>query len=373
MPLCSNLCSSATIRCMKMREFQGLVVGTWTFQNGRSYSIGLADEGHLTFQERHHDGREVRGMLLPEDRWLIGRLIYRDTGDLYGTIMLQLADGVDTLVSYFQPTGASGWAHAVAVRSGKPLKSLMQNHQFSRPNELEVGEVGWSPVLQDCLLHSWKARVAYLEETISSSESTAPADTRSQSPDGTGLGQGVELYEATERQRQSSARLVRRIWSSVDDQSPTPKRGPRRILRKDQGVQCQEPLDQEPSIKREPSATREPSIKREAFVTREPSLQEPSPQNAEKATHATEESEVPEVVDVIEEARLPCNCASKSRRNLHLQTILERQNRRCQALAEDVASLADELSKIQSQPLSATGLWVSDQMRPVKICQLNHR
>lgn len=165
-------------------------------------------------------------MLLQEDAWLVGRLIYRDTGEVSGTVMLQFADGLDTLVSFFQPHGSSGWVQAMATRAGKaqilhrqgprPLpKSLVQGSLsgiYSSYPEPSQEDLGWSPILRDCVLHSLKARVAYLEEAISSQRSEAAVTLR-----GCRCAERGGWYDTSVSAQSLKAKtLARTIWSQVD-------------------------------------------------------------------------------------------------------------------------------------------------------------
>lgn len=345
-------------------ELQGHIVGTWTYQNGSSYRVVL-DGDNFVFEERHGDGRDVRGILLQEDAWLVGRLIYRDTSEVSGTVMLQFADGLDTLTSFFQPRGTSGWVQAVATRSGKaqarildgkgqrPLPtSLMQSQRsFLTQGPLSVTgypevsreEFGWSPILCDCVLQSLKARVAYLEETMSShhSEATVRGSNYRCLPE-----RGDWRDMSLRVQPVKAKTLARTIWSEADAcqelSFPTlgkvqaepapPDKGQRRISKKDQAVQC---VEEKPPVA--PASPVAPSV-----------LAPPAPSAPAAAP--------------VEPPEKSCHCGSKTRRNVHLQAVLERQNRRCLVLAEDVAVLSEELGKIRSQPFTATGLLVSSSV-----------
>eukprot|EP00434_Breviolum_minutum_P024267 symbB.v1.2.021427.t2/scaffold1844.1/size99053/7 len=340
---------------MNTSELQGHAIGTWNYQNGSCYRVVVdGDDGdhgnHLVFEERHADGREVRGMLLQEDAWLVGRLIYRDTGEVSGTVMLQFADGLDTLVSFFQPHGSSGWVQAMATRAGKaqilhrkgprPLpKSLVQGSLsgiYSSYPEPSQEDLGWSPILRDCVLHSLKARVAYLEEAISSQRSEAAVTLR-----GCQCAERGGWYDTSVSAQSLKAKtLARTIWSQVDVKQAAPPEkgvgGKSRTCKRDQAVQCME--EQLP-----PSAPSSP-----ISPSPVPGLPGPAP---------AEPTEM-----LVESPDGACQCSVPTQRNVHLQAVLERQNRRCVVLAEDVAVLAEELGKIRSQPLAATGLWVSSSM-----------
>eukprot|EP00438_Fugacium_kawagutii_P004891 Skav229204 [mRNA] locus=scaffold2439:46560:63104:+ [translate_table: standard] len=71
-------------------------------------------------------GASHRASSLPSRERERGRLFFRDTGEVSGTLMLQFADGLDTLTSFFQPRGATGWVQAVATRSGKPHNLVLR-------------------------------------------------------------------------------------------------------------------------------------------------------------------------------------------------------------------------------------------------------
>ncbi|CAJ1432742.1 unnamed protein product [Effrenium voratum] len=294
------------------------VAGTWSYQTGSSYRLSLED--HVVFEEQHADGREVRGVLLPEDVWLVGRLI--SDGDVWGTLMLRPADGFETLASFFQPLGTSGWVRALATRSGKaervrslvrPEHSLWECDRMPALAKSGASNEGLleyedrldltqeSPLLRDCVLHSLRARVAYLEQAMHDEGERSVSR----------LGLGSERGKPKVRSLARSAGDDREAGQVVTGQEPVrrPGRGRRK---QDQAVQA-----------------------------------------------ALEEAASPNHGGVSSAPTSPTSPGAPLKCSAHLRAILERQQRRCLFLADDVAMLAEDFGKLQSKPLAATGMWVS--------------
>lgn len=333
-------------------------LGVWSSQPGSCYQVWLDDMHQMIYEERQNDGKEVRGMLLIDDIWMVGRLLFRNTGDVFGTLRLRYIEESDCLVSYFQPAGSDKWVHAVSNRclakAEAPLNELKTvsnrtSRARSSPHMLELpkdGDLPWngedsvlqvyqhdglSPLLRDCVLHSLKARIKYLENAMmhDKAESPRPFEIgwRASPAQVMVPASGNEAQEARPRQKlgQRQRRFARTVWHEIEDadvdaaQQKRPKSivaGAGAVARsetKDQGVQC----DAQGQVE-----TQEPQIPDETSQWKE----EASP-----------------------------------KRSAHLQAVLERQQRRCLVLAEDVALLTEELLELQAKPLTATSLWVSPE------------
>ncbi|CAE7245411.1 FKBP65 [Symbiodinium sp. CCMP2456] len=333
-------------------------LGVWSSQPGSCYQVWLDDMHQMIYEERQNDGKEVRGMLLIDDIWMVGRLLFRNTGDVFGTLRLRYIEESDCLVSYFQRAGSDEWVQAVSSRclakADAPLNELKTvsnrtSRARSSPHMLELpkdGDLPWngedsmlqvyqhdglSPLLRDCVLHSLKARIKYLENAMMhDKESPRPLEIGWRaSPAQMVPASGNEAQEARPRQKlgQRQRRFARTVWHEIEDadvdaaQQKRPKSidtgaGAGAVARsetKDQGVQCDA-----------------------------------------QAQVETQEPQIPDETSQWKEEASP-------KRNAHLQAVLERQQRRCLVLAEDVALLTEELLELQAKPLTATSLWVSPE------------
>jgi len=92
-----------------------ILLGTWCYCAVGKYRITLTEQGHLRFDERHSDGKEVFGILRPAEgsaRELPCRNYQADTfgdGEFRGMLRLFIPEDRDTLVSAFKVYGADEW------------------------------------------------------------------------------------------------------------------------------------------------------------------------------------------------------------------------------------------------------------------------
>mmetsp|Transcript_70655 Transcript_70655/g.165688 ORF Transcript_70655/g.165688 Transcript_70655/m.165688 type:complete len:332 (-) Transcript_70655:96-1091(-) len=324
-------------------------LGVWSYQPGRCYQVWIDGMHRVIYEERQPDGREVRGALRFEEPWLVGRLTFTDTHDVLGTVRLCHAEESDSLISYFQPHGSSGWAQAVASRCIAKEEAPVQEEGLGMRSETEATETlavlskagcqpstdltqddGLSPILRDCVLHSLQARINYLEKNFSQPVDEEPTRVLERSwrrgSEHMASALGREKFELRVRQKQR--RFARTVWQEQEAQA-RPK-----VLHADASL--------ENGTKLPPGGT---------TATRAETKEQGVQCDVEASSPSHAGSVAP---DVIQET----GTWENPKRAAQLQAVLERQRRRCVVLAEDVALLSEELLKLQAKPLVAASLWM---------------